>query len=205
MNLAVILAGGSSKRFGEDKGAHVFLGKALVQYVIDACSPVVDEIAVVVKTTEQLEKYRKLIKRVDVFLRDKERIESPLIGLLTGFEHYRKGKAVVLPCDNPFVSSEAIELMFNFLTSEFSAIIPRWPNGDIEPLFSVYDVSEMLSAVKKAYRFGKLDLRSPIKLLKKVLYVSTEVFKTLDPELLLFTNINEPSDLIRLKKLKRKF
>lgn len=54
---AVILAGGSSSRFGKDKGVMGLAGKPLIRRVVDAVRPVVDETIVVTSSKERASKY----------------------------------------------------------------------------------------------------------------------------------------------------
>ena len=58
---AIVLAGGSSSRFGQDKGVLEIASKPLIKHVIDAVSPVVDEIIVVTSSQERVMKYAKLL------------------------------------------------------------------------------------------------------------------------------------------------
>lgn len=44
---ALVLAGGASSRFGQDKGVLDLSGKPLIKHVVDAVSPLVDETIVV--------------------------------------------------------------------------------------------------------------------------------------------------------------
>ncbi|MDH5459844.1 MAG: hypothetical protein OEW71_02260, partial [Candidatus Bathyarchaeota archaeon] len=75
------------------------------------------------------------------------------------------------------------------------AVIPRWPNGYIEPLQAVYCTKPALEAAKNALSEGKLDIRSMVEKLRGIRYVSTLVLQQLDPTLRTFFNVNTPLDL----------
>jgi molybdenum cofactor guanylyltransferase len=48
--LGAIIAGGQSRRFGADKAAALFAGKALIEHAIDALSPQIDALVIVGRT-----------------------------------------------------------------------------------------------------------------------------------------------------------
>ncbi|MFQ6135241.1 MAG: molybdenum cofactor guanylyltransferase, partial [Nitrososphaerales archaeon] len=73
--------------------------------------------------------------------------------------------------------------------------IPSWPNGDIEPLYAVYNVSVARRVFRDAVKAGAVRLRDAIDRLERVNYVSVEKFRYADPSLHCFFNINTPEDL----------
>ena len=119
---------------------------------------------------------------------------SPLIGALTGFRSAQGKCSLLLPFDIPFVSREVVSLLFELFQNK-AAIIPRWPNGYIEPLHAVYQTKLALEAAKSAVAEGKSNVRAIIKKLRDVHYVSTLVIQQFDPDLQTFFNINTPADL----------
>jgi molybdopterin-guanine dinucleotide biosynthesis protein A len=192
----VILAGGLSKRFGYDKCLIHLASKPLVLYTIDRISNVVDNIVVVVGSNSQKETFIDLLKlKAEVFL-DKQDVQSPVIGALTGFENINSDYSLLLPCDTPFVSKHVASLLLDLCVGK-GAAIPRWPNGYIEPLQSAYHVKSVIKAAQKALDEGKLNLSSMINNIRGVRYVSTMVLQEFDSELLTFFNINTPADLKR--------
>lgn len=191
---AVILAGGFSKRFGRDKGLIQLAGKPLILHVLDRISRVVDEIVVVVSSEGQREKFESLLRGKTNTVVDQRGMQSPLVGALTGFGNARGGYSLLLPCDTPFVSRQIASLLLDLCVNR-SAVIPRSPNGYIEPLQAVYHTKSALIAAETALKEKKLDLRSMISYLKSVRYVSTMVLRQFDPKLLTFFNINTFEDL----------
>ena len=199
---AVILAGGFSKRFGEDKCLIRLASKPLVSRVIDRVSTVVDEIVVVTGSPGQREMFSVLLRSEIKVLVDKLRLQSPLVGVLTGFESLSSDYSLLLPCDTPFVSRQVATLLLDLCVGK-GAAIPRWPNGYIEPLQSAYHVKTAIQATQKAMDGGKLDLSSMIGNIKGVRYVSTMVLQQLDPDLLTFFNVNTTSDLRRAESMSK--
>jgi len=196
----VVLAGGFSKRFGRDKGLVELAGKPLVLHVLDRMFGVVNETLVVVSSNRQKVAFeRSLGQRARVII-DKREEKSPLIGALTGFECVQGKYSLLLPCDTPFVSSNIASLLLDLCINR-SAVIPRWPNGYIEPLQAAYHTRSALTAARAALEQGKLDLRSMIACLRGVRYVSTIALQQLDPKLLTFFNVNNLGGLRRAESM----
>lgn len=127
---------------------------------------------------------------------DEQGPRSPLLGALTGFQNARGEHSLLLPCDAPFVSVEIASFLLD-LCLQRDAVIPRWPNGYIEPLQAAYQTKTALTAAKTALEHEELDLRSMIARLRKVRYVSTRALRRIDPKLTTFFNVNTPEDLKR--------
>lgn len=197
---AVILAGGFSRRFGSDKGLVLFKNKPLVRHVIDKVSPIVDEILVVVSSEKQKNIFEAVVENSAKFVIDKDGSQSPLVGAMTGFEKTKSQYSILLPCDAPLVSSKILKFLLDIRNNKH-AVIPRWPTGYIEPLQAVYHTTSALTAATEALNDGYLNMRSMIKNLKKVRYISTIVLKQIDPELVTFFNVNTPDDLKKANSL----
>ena len=199
----VILAGGFSKRFGQDKCLIDLVGKPLVLHVVDRVSSVVDEKVVVAGSNALKEKLSNVFKSKIRVIVDKYEGQSPLVGALTGFESVDAEYSLLLPCDTPFVSLEIVALLLDLCVNR-GAVIPRWPNGYMEPLQAVYNTKSAIEAAKKALDEGKRDLSSMINYLHGVRYVSTLVLQQLDPKLLTFFNVNSVEDLKRAEFMLRR-
>jgi molybdopterin-guanine dinucleotide biosynthesis protein A len=191
---AIVLAGGVSSRFGQDKGILEIANKPLIKYVIDAVNPVVDETIVVTNSQDRITEYAKVVATDVRFAIDSCESKGPLIGALTGFGSAHGKYALLLPFDTPFVSIEVVSLLFELCLGK-AAAIPRWPNEQIEPLHAVYQTKLALEAAQSAVSEGKLTMRAMIEKLRGVRYVSTLVIQQLDPDLRAFFNINTPLDL----------
>ena len=194
---AIILAGGFSSRFGQDKGLLQLANKPLIKHVLDAIINIVDEKIVVASSEVQAKNYMKVLGSNINFLTDTTsvyNIQSPLIGALTGLEEAHGKYAVLLACDVPFVCRDVISLLFELCINR-NAVIPRWPNGYIEPLQAVYCSKPAREAAKDALKEGKLNMQSMVDRLRGVRYVSTLVLQQLDPELKSFFNVNTSLDL----------
>lgn len=191
---AIILSGGFSRRFGQDKGLLQLAGKPLVKHVLDAISLIVDEKILVLSSKTQAKDYAKAIGSNVKILFDVSNVQSPLVGALTGFEGACGEYALLLSCDTPFVSKDVISLLLELCINR-NAVIPRWPSGYIEPLQAVYCIRPTYEAAKNALSEGKLNMRSMVDKLYGVRYISTLILRQLDPDLRTFFNVNTPLDL----------
>jgi len=196
----IILAGGTAERLGCDKGLVELNEKPLVLHVFDRIKDLVDEVIVVVSSAEQKGMYREILPSETIIHIDVKGEKCPLIGALTGFANANGTYSALLPCDTPFVSQDIIKLLFE-VAFNVDAVIPRWPNGYIEPLQAVYHTSSAFSAAKKAVIRGIYRMQSMISLLRSVRYFSTIVLKEFDSDLLTFFNVNSLIDLKRAERV----
>ena len=190
---AIVLAGGLSNRFGHDKGLLQLAGKPLILHVLDKISTIVDEVLIVVGSIQQAKVYAILNLNAKIVI-DKYEIQSPLVGAITGFENANGEYSLLLPCDTPFVSSRIASLLLEKCVNR-DAVIPRWPNGYIEPLQAAYRTKSALTAANTALENKKLDMRSMIANLGKVTYISTLTLKQIDRNLMTFFNVNTPEKI----------
>jgi len=204
LNKAVIvLAGGLSKRFGQDKCSRELAGKPLVVHVLSRVSNVADERVIVVGSEAQQNELSRLPELNASVVVDRYRDHSPLVGALTGFETVQSKCALLLPCDAAFVSSEIAALLLDLCVG-MSAVIPRWPSGYIEPLQAAYNVKLAGDAARAALSEGKRDMLAMVAHLRRIRYVSTLVLQQYDGKLTTFFNINTVEDWKRAESMLKK-
>lgn len=95
---AVILAGGQGRRMGGvDKGLVDYQGRPLIEWVLDALTPQVEE--VVISANRNLERYAAYGRRVlPDTLPD---FPGPLAGVLAALQAVTTEWLLVVPCDTP--------------------------------------------------------------------------------------------------------
>ena len=107
--LAVVLAGGKSKRFGEDKN-HIKLGdKTLLEHVLSKISNKFEEILIVSSLKLEI-KNMKNITVIPDCLND----FGPLAGVLSSMKWVKESKksyqwVATFPCDTPYFDTSIIE------------------------------------------------------------------------------------------------
>ncbi len=191
---ALILAGGKSTRFGSNK-ALVKLGeKPLIAHVVDMTLNLADEVVVAIGRESNVVVYRKLLPKSVMVVKDRMRAKSPLVGIVTGLQVMKSGYSVVLSCDTPFAKDDVLQLLFKRAVHS-DAAIPKWLNGDIEPLQSVYRVKSAIPAARLALHQQEFRLVDMIKRLNSVTYIPVQEIKRIDADLVTFFNINTQSNL----------
>jgi len=199
-NSAIVLAGGFSTRFGQDKALLMLGAKPLVIHVLDRVANIVDEKIVVVSKEQQKDNVEKIVKGKAKIVVDEYKTQTPLAGAYTGFGHAKNEHSLLLSCDTPFVNIEIAQLLLETCINK-TASIPRWSEGYIEPLQAAYHTKSALKASQTALEEGKLNMRAMISRLHNVRYISTMVLQQLDPKLYTFLNINTQTDLKRAETL----
>ena len=184
MRSAVILAGGSSRRLGYDKGLKPLAGKPLVSYAVDALRPLVDEVILVVGSDAQRGSYRSSLPASVKISVDMYPGGSPLVGLITGLTEAHGEYSIVTGCDMPFISPGPVELLFSRGEGRDGAVFLK-PNGWIEPLLAVYRVDTCLAEAMRLLRAEDLRIRMVLRNLRDVAYVPASSLGV-DPELLFF-------------------
>jgi molybdopterin-guanine dinucleotide biosynthesis protein A len=197
---AIVLAGGLSKRFGSEKPFVLFDSKPLICHVVNAVIKLADEIIVVCGNFEQSAKLFKVLQGSATILVDDLGLKAPIAGAFTGFKRAKGLTSLLLACDIPLLSSKVLSILLK-ASSSYDAVIPMWPNGQIEPLVAAYKTDGMQRAVKEAINNNELRIYDAIKRLTNVYYISTEIIRCVDPYLDSFRNINTPEDLGFVKEI----
>jgi molybdenum cofactor guanylyltransferase len=194
MRSCIILCGGRSRRMNQDKGLMLLEGQPMILNIIKTLECGVDEIILVLRNKEHLNRYRKVLdyaeSKVKFFI-DLKMDQGPLIGLLTGLSNLESDGALILPCDSPYISIEFIDEIFKLAEEDHSqAVVPSWPNGSLEPLHAYYR-KECIPIIRKTLSEGLRDVKS---LLNKLNVRYIDVAR-LDPDKSSFTNLNYPHDI----------
>lgn len=182
---------------GRDKGSMSLNGKPLIIHVIETIADA-DEIVLVLRDENQVETYKKFLNDLKLpedknlkICTDILKDQGPLAGILTGFQHITSDRALVIPCDSPFISEVFVNRMFELSEdSNFDAYVPKWTDGKLEPLHSIYK-KDVQFIIKKLLED---DVRS-VKMLISQLNVKFIDVETLDISGRSFFNINQMNDL----------
>lgn len=160
----------------------------------------VDEVLVVVGSEEQRRAYSEAIGGEVELLVDIYEDGSPLVGAITGFKHARGEYALVTGCDMPFISPDAVKLLFDE-GEGFNGAVFQWPNGWIEPLIAVYRVEPSLKAAQDLYRSGNLRIRMILREMPNVKKIPIEALRAMDPDMLTLYDIDTEDTLLRAEEM----
>lgn len=191
-----IQAGGGSTRMGEDKALKLFLGRPLIQRVIDRLAPIADEIIV---TTNRPDDYAFLDLRL---VSDIVPGRGALGGLYTALFSAACDVVAVAACDMPFASSRLVEAAVRLLVEEDAdVVIPESAEG-LEPLHAVYRRATCIPAIKAAIAADKWKVISWFPQVK-VRALKMDEIKLLDPSGLCFWNLNTPQEFAEAERRAR--
>lgn len=193
---AIILSGGESSRFGVDKGLFKVFQKPLISFVIKAVKPLCHEVIIVTSNPAKAAEYSSLFPLTRILI-DELVSGAPIVGVFTGLKYATGEFSFLLPSDTPLLSEKVLRLLQK-LSHNYNAVIPRWPSGYIEPLHAIYRTKLAYNAVVTSLQNGNLTLQNMISKLQRVLYLSTQILKQYDPQLLTFHNINHFDDLQKI-------
>ena len=155
-----ILAGGRSRRMGQDKALLKIGDETFLERTVRIGNATRLPIIVIGR-----EKPDNFSESNAVFLRDRFPGTGPLGGLVTGLHHTRSA-LLLLPCDMPFLTTEALVWLARTAgkyleTQSLHGIVVR-NNKRIEPLFSVYFHPMLAKAEHQILQTGNLGLRNCI-------------------------------------------
>jgi molybdopterin-guanine dinucleotide biosynthesis protein A len=189
-----IQAGGESSRMGEDKALKSFLGRPLIQRVVERLSPVADEVIV---TTNNPDTYRFL--GVPLFP-DLRPGRGALGGLYTAVASASHPIVAVAACDMPFASAMLLEAMSRLLVEEEADVVIQKSDEGYEPLHAVYRRATCLPAIESAIDADQWKVIAWFPKVK-VRVLNPEEVKLYDPSGLAFWNVNTPEEFSKAEEL----
>ena len=154
---AYILAGGQSRRFGEDKTLYPIKGKPLILHIYERVSKYFPTF-VVAKNTE---KYRKLGME-NLITDDLEEIQAPMVGIYTGLKHSPFEFNLFLSADLPFICEQFLDFVKNYKYPKgFKGFVPL-KGGKYHFTAAVYS-KELLPLLEEAIKEEKLSMKQFLK------------------------------------------
>jgi molybdopterin-guanine dinucleotide biosynthesis protein A len=182
-----IQAGGQSSRMGEDKALKTFLGRPLIQRVVERLSPIAEELIV---TTNQPDQYAFL--DLPLFS-DLKPGRGALGGLYTAIASASQPIVAVVACDMPFASPTFIEGAIKLMVEEGVDVVIAKTEQGYEPLHAVYRRATCLPAIQAAIDADQWKVIAWFPQVKVRLLTSEEL-KRFDPSGLAFWNVNTPEE-----------
>jgi len=181
-----ILAGGDSKRFGEDKAFFEYEGMSLIKRMLNLLSPLVFSTKIVTKSGRE---FKDLGVKI---LNDNLDVQTPLAGILRGLED-SDGWGMFLACDLPKMNSDIISRLLNTVNDSYEkegikAIVAASAEEELQPLVACYHKSGIASiknSIENNYSMKRWLGESKIKIV---------TFDEEEP----FININRKEDLSKL-------
>ena len=179
---------------GEDKALKPFLGRPLIQRVIDRLSPLADEVIV---TTNRPEEYQFLCLRL---CSDLKPGRGALGGLYTAIASAKHPFVAVVACDMPFASPKLLEAASRIMVQEEADVVIAKSEEGYEPIHAVYRRATCLPAIEAAIDADQWKVIAWFPQVKVRVLTSAEL-KQFDPEGLAFWNVNTPDEFIQAEQL----
>ncbi|HLA06010.1 MAG TPA: molybdenum cofactor guanylyltransferase [Anaerolineales bacterium] len=189
-----IQAGGQSSRMGEDKALKSFLGRPLIQRVVDRLNSIADEIIV---TTNRPDAYSFLRLRL---VTDLKPGRGALGGLYTAIASASHPIVAVVACDMPFASPTLLETAIRLLVEEEADVVIAKSEEGYEPLHTVYRRDMCLPAIESAIDSDQWKVIAWFPQVK-VRVLTPEEIKAADPDGLAFWNVNTPEEFAKAEAL----
>ena len=188
----VIQAGGKSTRMGGAPKALMELGGLrIVERVVAAIAPVVDDVLVVTNTPD-LYAFLGLPMVTDVFPD-----HGSLGGIYSGLKAASGDAAFTVACDMPFLAPEVVRLVVA-RAGEADVVIPR--TGDqLETLHASY-AKPCLPHIEERLRSGQLKIVGFFDAVR-VLEIPEAAVRSLADPSIVFMNVNTPDELQRAREL----
>jgi molybdopterin-guanine dinucleotide biosynthesis protein A len=188
----VIQAGGKSTRMGGEPKALLELGgRRIVERVLDAIAPVVDDVLIVTNTPE-LYGFLGLPMVADVYPD-----HGSLGGIFTGLGAARGEAAFTVACDMPFLHPEVARLVVE-RAGEGDVVIPR-VGAQLETLHALY-AKACLPSIETRLKAGRLKIVGFFEDVRVVEIDEAEVARHRAPDVV-FMNVNTPEELARARAL----
>lgn len=181
----LVLAGGRSKRMGQDKALIRMTGETQLSRAVHLLESFVDQVFVSTRADQQDEPERSKFRQIV----DQYEELGPIAGILTAMEAHPQADWLVLACDLPNIDKTTIQyLLENRSFDQPFTAYKSSSDGLPEPLCAFYSAGT--SSIVKAF------IEDGVNCPRKILIRSdTHLLDPVNPDAL--DNINTPEDLAR--------
>jgi molybdopterin-guanine dinucleotide biosynthesis protein A len=190
----VIQAGGQSARMGQDKALKPFLGRPLIQRVVERLSPIADEMLI---TTNRPAQYAFL--NLPLYS-DLKPGRGSLGGLYTALSSAQHPLVAVVACDMPFANAELFQAAADMLAREQVDVVIAESAEGYEPLHAVYRRAACIPAIEASIAADQWKMVAWFPQVK-VRRLTSEEIKRYDPQGLAFWNVNTPEEFAHAEQI----
>ncbi len=191
---AIVLAGGQSKRLGQDKALLELEGRTLIERIVTRMAQIGAEVIVV---TNAPQKFAHLEARL---VSDAYPQKGSLVGIYSGLQAAHHHHSLVVACDMPFINLDLVRHMIG-LAPGYDVVIPE-VDGWLEPLHALYS-KNCLAPIDRLLATGRMKIIDFFPEVR-VCRLAEEVVNRFDPQHLSFFNVNTAADWERVKELERR-
>ncbi|GJL50934.1 MAG: putative molybdenum cofactor guanylyltransferase [Nitrospirales bacterium] len=184
----VVLAGGLSRRMGQDKRGVTVGGQTLFNRVLSVYESVFTEIIIVVAEHSPMTEGLSHKVVTDIIPQ-----KGPLGGLYTGLSYSGEPCVFMVACDMPFLSIPLVRRLCD-MSLNSDVLMVQLQTG-VQPMQGVYS-KKCLPVLKSMIEANHLEMRdivSRAELVHRI--IDQKEVKDLDPSFISFMNVNTPADL----------
>jgi len=190
---AIVLAGGESRRLGQDKCMLPVEGQPLLARTLALLASLAGDLLVVSNDPYRAADLGRPVRLVP----DQQPGVGALMGLYSGLKAARHDRAVAVACDMPFLNLPLLRYMIS-LAAGYDVVLPRL--GDLaEPLHAVYGKG-CLGPMERHLALGRRRIVAFFDEVR-VCYVEQAEIDRFDPRHLSFLNVNTPQDWRRVQSV----
>jgi molybdopterin-guanine dinucleotide biosynthesis protein A len=179
------MAGGKSSRMGTDKAFVPFLGRPMIEHVIERVQTLGSELTII---TNNPDAYTYLGYPLSGDIYEES---GPLGGLHSALYHAKQFHVLVVACDMPWLNISLLEHMIS-LRENADVVVPRWVRFP-EPLHAIYNKNCLAPIEENLERellkvigfYGRVEVR----------FLDRSEIIQFDPDGRSFSNVNTPEDL----------
>lgn len=179
----VVLAGGKSVRFGEDKALAVICGERLIEKPVRLLQSLGLETLVVANSSRD---YSFLNCRIE---NDRVANKGPLGGIDRAFITFPDADLLVLTCDMPNITAKALEILMEAWRADSKVAIFQSTRPEFQPFPGIYS-GTLKESVADCLRHDELSMQTFLKAIR-----AKTLVRLTGPLKRLFANINTKEDL----------
>jgi molybdopterin-guanine dinucleotide biosynthesis protein A len=187
----VILAGGKSRRMGQDKAFLPFGQGLLIERVIEVIQQVTADVILITNTPEQYQRFGMPM------FSDVIPDAGSLGGIYTGLASAKTPYSLCLACDMPFVKPDFLCFLCD-MAAEADVIIPRNVE-DFQPLCAVYSPA-CREPIRQKIEAGRLKITGFFDQVR-VRVIDGELLARYDPHDIMFFNANTPEEYAKAQRM----
>jgi molybdenum cofactor guanylyltransferase len=188
----IVLAGGSSRRFGRDKLAEPFRGRPLLHHPVEALLALCSRV-VVVLAPRGADPPTPDDARVEV-ARDAVAGQGPLVGLRAGLDRTASDWVLVVGGDMPDLRSTVLEVMVRAGRETGATVVALSDAGVARPLPLAVRARPAGNAIERLLAGDRRRLRDLLAEVETVV-IDEPTWTALDPERRTLFDVDEPADL----------
>jgi molybdopterin-guanine dinucleotide biosynthesis protein A len=190
----IILAGGKSRRMGENKAFIDAGGVPLFERVFRVFKEIFSEIIIVTNDARPFKRYEARLQK-DLILN-----KGALGGLYTGLFHSPSYHAFCTACDMPFLNPWVIKYMIEE-RDEYDVIIPKTHDG-LHPLHAIYS-KNCLNPMRQLLSRDDLRIVNFFRRVR-VRYIEEREIREFDPHMRSLINVNTEEEMETVREILKK-